>query len=275
MKAKAELSEAGQNVVENLACRIAERLGGVIEPNHLLPYLPMSLGMIKASLDGMVDGTSIVSEQEDGHTRYTFTTLAGRQEADKALAVSSCVACSADLPRNAQHVICSSCSGILHKELNGLAEVTGWPAEAVYEHEILHVAAGMPPPLFAEALAGHSRYTLRSMKRKLDKMSLEGFIRQNLDSEKGAVAYDFPSITYPAAWYDENMQLIRSYPVAVMEEVEERVVRILTALGLMLLAVFGLAFMHVPMPFLLLGYVIGAPLVSLVIWRRRLTPDTA
>ena len=273
MKTKTELSEAAQNVVENLACRIAERVGGEIEPNHLIPYLPMSLGMIKNCLDGMVDGSSVVSEQEDGQARYTFTTLAGKEKADEALEVSSCIACDAALPKNASLVICSSCSGTLRKELNVLAEVTGWPAEAVYEHEITYVAAGMTPPFYAEALAGHSRYTLRSMKRKLEKMGLDGFIRQNLDSEKGGIVYTFPGIEYPEAWYRENMQVIRGYPVAVMEEVEMKVVRILTALGVLLLGVFGLAFMHVPMPLLLLGYLVVAPIVGLTMWRHRLAPE--
>ena len=65
MDRKKMLSEQTVNVVENLACRLAARHGGIVTPNRLAPYLPMSMALIKSGLDRAVDGTSILYERRD------------------------------------------------------------------------------------------------------------------------------------------------------------------------------------------------------------------
>ena len=54
-------AEALTNVIENLACRIAQRNGGTLSPVHLLPYLPVSLGLVKECLEAMSDDVAVSS----------------------------------------------------------------------------------------------------------------------------------------------------------------------------------------------------------------------
>ena len=177
--AKTELSETLTNVVENLACRVAEGRGGRIAPNHLVPYVPMSLALIKRALEAMVDGSSVLSEERDGATEFVFTAYQDKPEHDdKArLSFESCVSCARELVEGRDDSLCTSCGGGMAGELTELAETTGWPAQAVYEHELLYLAAGHDGPVRAEDLAGRSRYTLRNTRRKLDRLSLDGFVR--------------------------------------------------------------------------------------------------
>jgi len=266
---KEQLSDAAANVVENLACRVAERNGGRIAANHLVPYLPLSLSVIKSCLEDMADGTSVVSHQTENGTEYEFVTYRGKPGEPGLLRVDSCVSCDADLATGGGATICASCSQTLREELNALADATGWPAQAVYEHEILYIGANQEGPLHAEMLAGHSRYTLRNMTDKLDRLSAEGFVSQELDVDQGAITYTFPEIAYPKERYRENLAVIRAYPASVAEEVELKVIRILSILGVLLLGLFVLAFMHVPFPLLVAVFALAIPVVSVRIWRRR------
>jgi hypothetical protein len=266
-------SEQAANMVENLACRIAERHGGRLMGNHLVPYLPMSLGLIESCLENMVDGSSVFSEKKDNLIEYEFAAYKDAPIEPGMLRVSSCLSCDADLSAGDKKEFCSSCSEVLQSELNRLAETTGWPAQAVYEHEILRVASNHKGAVHAEDLAGHSRYTLRNVRQKLDRMSLDGYLRQELDQDAGMMVYHFPEISYPKEHYRANMTMIRAYPASVMEEVQIRVVRILFALGLLFLALLVMAFLHVPFPLLILLFLVAAPLVSFLIWRHRSRPE--
>ncbi|HIJ64537.1 MAG TPA: hypothetical protein HPP77_01195 [Candidatus Hydrogenedentes bacterium] len=236
----ASLGENAANVVENLALRIAERQAGKVTPAQLAPYLPMSLELIRSCLDDLVDERA--------------------------------VSCDAKLKPKGQHVLCTECSRDLQEELSKSADKTGWPAQAVYEHEILYLAAGRDGPVRAEDLARRSRYTLRNMQRKLDKMSLDGWLRKDFDDEQGLIVYHFPKTDYPEARYKANMAVIRSYPASFTEEVQTRVAQILLALGVLLLGLLVLAF-FLPFPMLVLLFLIAAPVTAFVIWRRRSDPD--
>jgi|APSaa5957512576_1039674.scaffolds.fasta_scaffold70412_1 hypothetical protein len=57
-----------------------------------------------------------------------------------------------------------------------------------------------------------------------------------------------------------------------MEEVEMKLVRIVFTLAVMLVGVLLLAFMHVPFPFLILGYLAAGAITSLAIWRHKSEP---
>jgi len=266
------LSESASNVVENLACRVAQRRGGRITPNDLLPYLPVSLGLVQSCLDDMVDGTSVVSEVQAGLLGYEFTAYKDSPADRGDLSVLSCVACDKDQAAPGGEVLCPACLALLRSELNTLAEKTGWPAQAVYEHEILYHAAQQTGPVPAETLAGVSPYTLRNMRRKLNKLTLAHFARQELDEAEGMMNYAFPPINYPKPLYGKNMAVIRAYPASVMEEVQVKVVKILLTLGLMVLAMLGLAFCGVPFPILVLLLFVAGPVTAFVIWRHRDRP---
>jgi hypothetical protein len=272
-ESKNTLSDTTANVVENLACRIAERHRGRITAHHLIPYLPMSLGLIDECLTGMVDEASVTVEISGGVTEYLFAAYLENPLVPGILNVDGCLACDADISNRPASVLCGHCSKTIQKELNALAEQTGWPAQAVYEHEILYLAARTKGPAYAAELAGHSRLTLRNLRKKLERLCLDGYVRQELDAHKGVPAYHFPEMEYPRELYRANMQLIRSYPASVMEDVELKVTRIFFALGLLILVLFLAAFLlHLPFPLVVLLFLISAPITALCIWRRKTLP---
>ncbi len=269
---RTELSETLSNVVENVACHVAQDRSGRIAPGSLVPYLPMSLSLVEAALDDMVNDTSVFSETTDGFKQYLFTAYEERPRREGASTFESCASCGGDLARR-DFVLCAACMAKVVDELGRLAERNAWPAQAVYEHQILYIAANHEGTVPAEDLAGRTSYTLRNMRRKLKRLVLEGFARQDLDMETGLITFAFPEIDYPEANYRRNMTVVRSYPASLMEEVELKTIRIIIALALMVLAMFALAFMRVRFRFLLLGFAVAGPVVSLSIWRRRSRPD--
>ena len=267
------LSERAANMVENLAFRIAERHGGTLTPNHLVPYVPMSLALIRECLDGLVDNETVCPVRTGHVEEYEFTTYADAPKEPAMLKVRACVSCDADLASRAAGVFCPSCSRELGREIARLAEKTAWPAQAVYEHEILYLAAHAKGPVHAEDLAGRSCYTLRNMRRKLDAMSKEGSLCKVFDEHGGAVVYEFPAIEYPKGHYKTNMDVIRGFPASVMEEVQTRVTLVLFALGALVLGLFVMAFMRVPFPVLILMFLVAAPVISILIWSHRTRPE--
>ena len=69
--------------------------------------------------------------------------------------------------------------------------------------------------------------------------------------------------------YGHNINVIRSYPASVTEEVEIKVTRMLLTVAVMALVLFGMAFMRVPYPVLLAIFMLAAPTSCFLIWRRR------
>lgn len=270
-----QLSEYASNIIENLACRTAEANGGNTTPHAVIPYLPVSLGIVERCLNEMVDGTSITSSVENGVTTYTFAAYSDTPPAAKPsdLSFKTCAACDADFPTAADDPICDACESKMRNELNTLAEQMGWPAQAVYEHEILYNAAAAGKPLHPAELAAKSRFTLRSMRRKLDHLAQNRFARKEENPAAGIATYAFPPLAYSRDRYQANMDVILTYPASVMEEVETKLCRIFVILGLMLLVMVGMAFCGFPFPLLMLLFVIVAPITAIVIWRRKLAPN--
>lgn len=265
------LSEAAANIVENIAYQVAQRHGGTITVNHLAPYLPLSLNLIRSCLDNMVDGHSLVTSEKDGFPSYEFAQTKQVNVESHEDSESNCLSCTIN-HRSDEQMLCTECLDILEKELNHFAESTGWPAKAVYEHEILYLAAKHSGPQNAADLAGHSRYTLKRMQKKLKAMTLETYLTTNLDETTATLSYRFPIISYPKEAYQRNMAVIRSYPASVAEEMELKIIRIILYLAVMLFAVFVLAFLHIPIPVLLVSFFIIAPMVALKIWRHKDKP---
>ena len=263
------LSEGVANIIENLACRLAEHSGGTLTPNHLMPYLPASLELLKSCLDDMVDGTAVLSSRREGIMVYEFPSYKDSEARSGALRLDACVACDKEGVSVNSAVLCAPCFDRLQKELARLAERTGWPAQAVYEHEILFLAAGQRNSVHPEALAGRSRYTLRSMRKKLKALTLGSFAQERLEEDAGMIAYRFPEIEYPPDYYRANRAIVSTYPDSVTEEVQVKLQRILFTLGFFLLGLLALAFLHVPFPLLVLVFLIGSPVVAFMIWRRR------
>jgi hypothetical protein len=100
--ADGNLHEAAANIVENLASRVAQAAGGTITVNHLLPFLPMSFGLVKQTLDNMVDGAAVISQTEEGRDSYTFVKYAG-EAGGAAHPIRNCVGCDCELPKRRAH----------------------------------------------------------------------------------------------------------------------------------------------------------------------------
>jgi hypothetical protein len=277
MTAQARLCESAANIVENIAYRVAARRGGVVHPNHLMPYVPLSIALVRSCLDAMLDGHSVLKEEEDGFEVYRFVAPSEVDAADTTALeqTDECLGCGKDMPFVDDTVLCGGCNTVLKRELNRLADETGWPAEAVYEHEVLYLAARTPGPHHAAELAAHSRYTLKRMQEKLKTMTVAGALIQNLDEEKGTLMCRFPPMEYPKARFRRNIAVIRAYPASAAEDVELRVVRIAVTLGVMLVLMFVLALLRFPYPLLILLFLIAAPAAALWIWFRRETTPPA
>ncbi len=263
-----ELNERLTNVIENTACRVAQLRGGRLAPHHVMPYLPVSLGMLCDCLNAMVDGAAVQVEANDGVQEYLFRAYVDQPVGVGVLAATNCVACSAGLD-SAVEVLCADCAAGFREELSMLAEKNGWPAQAVYEHEILYLAARDKGPVAAEALAGRSRYPLRSMKRKLEAMAESRFLKKVPGADSGTLRYHFPELVYPQNRFRANQKIIGAYPASVMEDVEQRLVRILFVLGCIFLLMLVLAFWGIPFPLLVPAFLVVAPITSFLIWRHK------
>ena len=265
------LNETAANIVENLAYQMAQRYGGAITVNHLAPHLPLSLSLIRSCLDNMVDGHSVMASEQDGFPIYEFTQTKKSNTEPHEVDAQSCLSCTINAPSGGQ-ILCKECLDALEKELTRIAESTGWPAKAVYEHEILYIAAQQSGPQNAADLAGYSRYTLKRMQKKLKAMALEKYLTLNLDKTAATIFYQFPKISYSKKAYQRNMEVICRYPASVAEDMELKIIRIILYLAGMLLAVFVLALLRIPLPILVICFVIIAPIVAFKIWRHKDRP---
>ena len=270
-----QLSEKLSNVIENLACRLAQANSGTITPHYILPYIPLSLGIIEQCLNNMVDGSSITSSVEENLTTFSFAAYKNEEKTatTELLTFNTCVACDADFPQSAsQAAICEKCFSGIQPELNSLAEQMAWPAQAVYEHEILYNASKEKAAMHPAQLAASSRFTLRSITGKLNHLAKNRFAIKEKQPAKGISTYQFPPVSYPRDLYRTNMAVILTYPASIMEEVQLKITRIFMALGIMLALMLGLAFWGIPFPMLVMLFFIVAPITAFSIWRRKTAP---
>ena len=260
--------EVISNAVENIAFRLAESRNGTITPAELLPFLPVSLGMIIDILnEASAESEAITAETVDGLRRYVFISA---QPGGATFNDAHCVACDND----SRELLCEECGETLGAALKAEAETNGWPAQAVYEHEVAYLAARIGAPVSAEKLASVSRFTLRRMRRKLELMQQVLAVRKERDVETRVLRYIFPSAPYPREQYLQNMKLIRSLPASITEDVEARIVHILTALGVLFLVLLGMAFWGFPFPLLFMAFLITSPILAVVLWKRRSKLDS-
>lgn len=271
-----QLSQKLSNVIENLACRLAQANGGTITPHYILPYIPISLGIIEQCLNNMVDGSSITSSVEDNLTTFSFAAYTSEVNPGESnlLTFNTCVACDADFANSKSHAaLCEKCFTGIQPELNKMAEQMAWPAQAVYEHEIFYNASKEKTAMHPAQLAAVSRFTLRSITRKLNHLAESRFAIKEEQPANRISTYQFPPVSYPRDLYKANMAVILTYPASIMEEVQLKITRIFVTLGLMLVAMLGLAFWGFPFPMLLMLFFISAPITAFLMWRRKTTPN--
>jgi len=272
VESKVGLTETLSNLIENVATHVAQDNKGKITPAELMPYLPMSLKLVETALDGMVNEQSVFSDRTGDFKTYSFTAYENRAPKKGMSEFDACASCGKDLGEWKPNLICATCMRTVREELGKLAEKNAWPAHAVYEHEILYLAARHGKPVPAETLAADTRYTLSNMKKKLKRLVVEGYAVQELDEEAGLEKFRFPLSEYPRDRYQANMEIIAGYPASVMEELELKTVRIIITIALMLLVVFVLALMRVPLPILMGAFIVAVPVVSIGIWTHRSKP---
>lgn len=267
-------SDVISNAVENVAFRLSGERNGSITPAELLPYLPVSIAMICDILDdAAAESAGITAETIDGIRRYTFDKAVSSDASTPGLPGAQCIVCDQE-SRERGHVLCNGCKRELEQALTKEAASNAWPAQAVYEHEICYLAARMSSPVSAEQLAGASRLTLRRMRRKLEQLEATLAVRQERDETSGILSYAFPSAPYPRDNFLRNIRLIRTFPSSITEDVEARLVHIFTATGILFLALLALAFWGFPFPLLLMAFIFTAPVLGIIIWKRRLKLDT-
>lgn len=260
-------SEAAANIIENLACREAARHGGRVTPAHLLPHLPISLGLVKGVLDATAEDENVTRCFDAGIVAYEWGAYRnGAADAPRVESQTECVACNAAAPE--EHPLCQACTELLQRELTELANRTGWPAEAVTEHELIYRAAeGGATEWAPDALAGRTSFTLRNLRSRLKALAKQQYIAETITAK--TPHFRFPANHYERAAYDRNMQAIRRYPSARLQDMEQRLVRILAALAYGILGMLILALCRIPLPLLLPIFLIYAIVASIKLWYQR------
>ena len=174
-----ELDSGIVNSIENCALHTAARNKGKLYTAQLLPYFSLSLSTLNKCLTNMVDGSSIIRDEENGVEFYEFRNLS-----DKLLP-------GTDLS----------------------ARAVGHDGEDLslikIEHQIFYAAADFDGPIHAEAIAASTDFTLQEVKEILNKLSLSRFISEKLDEEKGCIYYAFPKLEYFEKNFKDNMQFLR------------------------------------------------------------------
>lgn len=253
--------------LENLAGRIAAAKGGRITPNDLAPWLPVSLELIIEYLDEMVDNTVVLSDTEDGFRTYIFHELL---DADKQrLDLDKCVYCEDELPHDSDIPLCLKCESRVFEEVWRLAEERAWPADAVWQHELLYITSGSSGGARIADIARRSRMTLKQVKQRLRDLVKLGCARADLDTEHGALRYAFPDIEYSRSAYQKHDHFIRRHPSSLKDELEVKIIRSL--LGLIAVAVVAFVlgfFVHVPFPVLILGSMVAGIITLWTNFRR-------
>ena len=206
------IPEAVLNIIENVACRLAERWQGRITPPHLMPYVPLYLEVLRACLDDMVDDESVLAVPGEVGAVYQFSAYRDLPVQPGALSLEACVACGTELLPQTPGVLCPECLAVLHKAGERAARLHGWAPQARLEHALLYAATQQGGgPVSVATLASRSHTRMRVARQALEKLALDGYIRQEADINTGAMVYTVPPIAYPRALYQANAALLKSW----------------------------------------------------------------
>jgi hypothetical protein len=206
------IPEAVLSIIENVACRLAERWQGRITPPHLMPYVPLCLEVLRACLDDMVDDESVLAVPGEMGAVYQFSAYRDLPVQSGALSMEVCVACGTELLAQTPGVLCPGCTAVLHKEGERASRLHGWAPQARLEHALLYAATQQGGgPVSVATLASRSHTRMRVVREALEKLTLAGNIRQEVDVNTGAMVYTFPPMAYPRALYQTNSAVLQSW----------------------------------------------------------------
>ncbi len=224
-------------VIENLAQKIAMSQKGKVYLNDLMPYLPLSINVFEHFLDEMADGTLVREAKSEGLKYYVFTELEDKKsvvfEKGKCLYSGDVVFGSSVLSSEAQNEF--------QKEILELAEKNAWPAEAVWQHELMYITAVTDKQLTVAEIAGHSRMRIKQVQERLKQLAKRGVATIEKGENGDAYLYRFPSLSYSKDQYLEHDAFIRSHPSSLKEELELKTIRFMVSL----IAIVGICFLLV------------------------------
>jgi hypothetical protein len=236
------LSPAGDlvlHLVEQLALRLAEHYQGRITPPHLAAYLPMPLDMIRTCLDAMVDGHTVSTVPGESLVIYEFMAYRSMHVQVGELSLEHCLSCGTELLSGQTEVWCATCVNAVYQQLARPATPAGWITQAAYEHRILYAAAQHQQPLPATTLSSRARLRLRPLQHKLEQLTLEGYLTQEVEAETGTILYAFPPLVYSQERYQANMARLRSWEQRARRGARRKRAVLLGLLGLLTLGSLG------------------------------------
>ena len=235
-------------VTENLAEQLSAAQGGIVHPAQLLPYLPLSLELIEHTLDELATSDRVEKQKQNGLVVYIF-----KESLNKAphhFDPRRCVYSDESLDDNAFTAIAPGVRKKIEAELANLAANHTWPAQAVWEHELIYLAENLPNPVSTSSIAGHSRLPFKRAEVHLNELKRRGALQ--FDSELNT--WELPPLRYPRTVYSRNDSYIRQFPGAIKEEDEVRLIKGLSfALAILLLSLMLAVVARLPFPFVFFG----------------------
>lgn len=248
-------------VTENLAQQLSAAQGGIVHPAQILPYLPLSLSLIEQVLDGLAESDRVEKQTIDGLVAYVFKESLNKPP--HTFAPGLCVYSNEVLDRDQYTVISADIRAKIEAELSLTASHDIWPAEAVWEHELIYLAQNLNAPISTSGIAGHSRLPFKKVEAHLAHLKARGAIDFNADLN----AWEAPPMRYPKAAYLRNDAYIRQFPGALKEEFEIRLIKSLSFALVVLLFCWVCALTaRFPFPIVLFGGSLLAILVFLKIF---------
>lgn len=249
-------------VTENLAEQLSAAQGGIVHPAQLLPYLPLSLKLIEKTLDALTESDRVEKQTINGFSAYIFKESLNKPQHKFAPRV--CVYSNEALENTEYTAISVDTRKKIEAELSLTAANDIWPAEAVWEHELIYLVQNLNAPTSTREIAGHARLPFKKVEAHLAKLNACSALRLSTDLN----AWEGPPMRYPKAAYIRNDRYIRQFPGAIKEEFEIRLIKSLTTALLVLLLCFVLAITaRFPFPIVLFGGGLIAILVFLKIFR--------
>lgn len=249
-------------VVENLAEQISAAQSGIVHPTQLLPFLPLSLGLIEATLDALCASDRLDKAICNGYTTYLFTESLDRPP--HKLILTHCVYSNEPLNSLALTAVSASVRVTIESELKNLALADAWPAAAVQEHELIYLINNLPEPVHISKVVTHSRLPSKNLNIQLQRLKQQHAIAS------GQQAFDLqlPPLNYPTVAYQRNATFIRSFPVAIKEELEVRLIKALSsALFVLLCCALLAATARIPFPILFISGISLSAVIALRIFK--------
>lgn len=254
-------------ITENLALQLSATQSGVVHPAQLMPYLPLSIELIEDTLNTIAESERVQKQTINHFSAYLFEESFNKPQS--SFTPRFCVYSNEPLNDHEYSAISSNVRQTMETELANLANSDSWPAEAVWQHEIIYLVANLPEPVSTSLLAGHSRLSFKRVEARLMQLQDKGILHLEPETK----TWSLPPLRYPRPVYARNDDFIRQFPGAVKEELEVRLVKGLSfSLGIFLLCFILVIIGRLPFPLIFFGGILCALAVFLKILKSRPKP---